>query len=78
MRCNGSGKYDRGVCFGCRGVGFKNQSTKPRALKKFALTVEYEGGSTNSVVLFANTKKLAISILELNLRIKGWRGAVKG
>ena len=29
-RCNGTGRYDRGTCFSCKGAGSKQQAVKVR------------------------------------------------
>ena len=76
MRCDGTGKYDRGVCFACTGTGYRNQATQPRALSPFALTVTYSNGRTNQPKVWASSKARAVEIVERMLRIKGWDGVV--
>lgn len=75
-RCDGSGKFDRGVCFGCKGVGYRNQATQPRSLTPFILTVTYSNGSTNKPRVWASSKARAVQIVERMLRINGWQGVV--
>lgn len=71
-RCNGTGKYDRGTCFGCKGLGYKNQATKPRGLTEFNLTVTYANGSKNNIRIFASRHENAVSIITRICQIKGW------
>jgi DnaJ-class molecular chaperone len=75
-RCDGSGRFDRGTCFECKGVGYVNRSTKPRGLSLCILIVTYSNGSTNEVKVYASSRDKAISIVERMIRIKGWIGTV--
>jgi DnaJ-class molecular chaperone len=74
-RCGGIGRYDRGTCFECKGNGFTNKSKQPSG-NKFDLAVTYENGSTNRVTIYASTKEIAVSLVERQLKIKGWNGTV--
>lgn len=76
-RCDGTGKYDRGDCFTCNGVGYKNQVTKPRCLTEQKITVTYENGSNNFVTIYSVRRSVAISIVERMMSIKGWKGIAK-
>ena len=75
-RCDGKGKYDRGVCFGCKGTGARNQAGQPRGLTPFVMLVTYSNGSTNQPKVWASSKARAVEIVERMLRIKGWDGVV--
>lgn len=75
-RCDGTGRYDRGTCFDCKGSGFVNSSSY-RGLTPFVLTVTYDNGSTNNPRVFATSREKAIMIIERQLRVKGWTGTVK-
>ena len=75
-RCNGAGKYDRGTCFDCKGLGYKNRSTQPRGLTPFVLTVTFSNGSTNNPKVWATRQQIAVSIVERTVRIKGWSATV--
>ena len=74
-RCGGSGKYDRGTCFECKGNGFINSARKPN-LPAHNLVVTYSNGSTNNVTVHASQRRIAVEIVECQLRINGWQGAV--
>jgi len=41
-RCGGSGRYDRGACFGCQGSGFCMTSKKPGL--RFEVSAIYSDG----------------------------------
>lgn len=41
-RCGGTGRYDRGTCFGCNGAGFKMTSRKPAV--RFTVSAIYSDG----------------------------------
>jgi DnaJ-class molecular chaperone len=75
-RCGGSGKYDRGSCFDCNGLGFKNVARKPTLLAH-VLTVTYSNGSVNTVTIYASLRAVAVEIVSRQLKIKGWIGEVK-
>jgi DnaJ-class molecular chaperone len=75
-RCNASGNFDKGTCFDCKGTGFVN-SVSTRGLTPFVLTVTYSNGTENKPRVFASSRKIAISIVERMLRVKGWGGIVK-
>jgi hypothetical protein len=76
-RCDGTGKYDRGTCFDCKGVGYKNQKTQPRGLSPFTLNVTYSNGKVNTPKVWATSRDKAISIVERTCRINGWEATVK-
>lgn len=75
LRCNATGRFDRGACFDCKGLGYVNRANT-RALTPFVLTVVYENGSTNAPRVFATQRAHAVTIVERMLKIKGWKGAV--
>lgn len=76
MRCGGSGRFDRGACFDCKGAGFVNRAST-RGLTPFVLAVTYEKGGTESPRVFATTRGKAVEIVERHLRVKGWAGVVR-
>ena len=76
IRCGGSGRFDRGACFDCRGAGFVNRAST-RGLTPFVLAVAYENGRTESARVFATTRGKAVEIVERHLRVKGWAAVVK-
>lgn len=41
-RCGGSGRYDRGACFGCQGTGFRTTTRKPSP--RFEVSAIYSDG----------------------------------
>jgi DnaJ-class molecular chaperone len=41
-RCGGTGRYDRGTCFGCQGAGYKLTARKPS--QKFTVSAVYSDG----------------------------------
>lgn len=75
-RCDGSGRYDRGTCFDCKGLGSVNKCSY-RGLTPFVLKVTYTNGSTNTPRIFATNRDKAIMIIERAIRIKGWSGIVE-
>lgn len=74
-RCDGSGRFDRGICFDCKGTGFVNRTTT-RGLTPFRLTVTYANGRQNTPRVFATTRAKAVAIVERQMRVNGWEGAV--
>ncbi len=71
-RCDGSGRYDRGTCFQCKGIRYVNQTTKPRGLTAFNLTVTFINGSQNRPVMWARDRQKAIEIITAYCAVKGW------
>lgn len=41
-RCGGSGRYDRGTCFGCQGLGYRLTGRKPAT--RFEVSAMYSDG----------------------------------
>lgn len=76
-RCDGEGRFDRGTCFDCKGTGFRNQKTQPRHVSPFRLTVTFSNGKENNPCVWANKKETAVKIIERQMRVNGWEGAVK-
>jgi DnaJ-class molecular chaperone len=74
-RCDSTGRFDRGVCFECKGLGYVSR-TNTRGLTPFVLTVTYENGSINTPRVFASRRENAVAIVERQLRLKGWVGTV--
>lgn len=75
-RCDGKGRYDRGTCFTCKGVGYENKATQPRGMTPFVLTVTYNNGSKSAPKVWATRKEVAIEIVSRQLKINGWIGTV--
>lgn len=74
-RCDGSGRFDRGYCFECKGAGYTNKNMLPAktgALKRNAVLVRFSNGSTNTAVLYTATKRLALSLVEREIGRRGW------
>ena len=73
-RCNGTGRHDRGVCFGCKGYGSKVQQNKPRTTARGLIPwlVEAEridgSGIGKAAIIYCVTPKQAIEIVERELR----------
>lgn len=72
-RCNGTGRYDRGTCFGCKGAGSKLQAVKPRTSARglTAWIVEAEhtaGGIGKAAVIYSVTPAQAVDVVERALR----------
>ena len=72
-RCNGTGRYDRGACFRCKGAGCKQQAVKPRTCARglSAWIVEAErtaGGTGKAAVIYSVTPAQAVDVVERALR----------
>lgn len=74
-RCDGTGRYDRGTCFECKGTGFVNRASA-RGLSEFKLAVTYTSGKKCAPRVFATTRAKAVGIVERQLRVNGWSGVV--
>ena len=74
-RCDATGRYDRGACFDCKGLGYVNRIVT-RGLTPFVLEVTYANKSTSQPRVFAANRARAIAIVERTLKIKGWNATV--
>jgi hypothetical protein len=75
-RCDGTGRYDRGTCFDCKGLGYVNR-VNTRGLTPFILKVVYSNGSINTPRVFASTREKAVMIVVRMMTIKGYTGQVE-
>lgn len=74
-RCAGSGRFDRGTCFRCKGARFEVVARRPN-FEPVNVLVEYANGKNVRVPMFFSSKKDAIAAVELELARKGWKGKV--
>lgn len=74
-RCNGSGRYDRGACFQCKGARFITQSTKPH-LPERNLCVTFDTGKQDFVKMYFFTREYAIRAIEYQMIARGWKGTI--
>lgn len=75
-RCDATGKYDRGICFDCKGLGYVNR-VSTRGLTPFVLKVVYHNGSLNSPRVFASSRAKAVAIVSRLMEIRGYTGTVE-
>lgn len=74
-RCDGSGRYDRGTCFECKGAGYVNRKNTGN-LTPFTITVRFSNGSINTPRVFAISRAKAVSIVERSCALNGWTAEV--
>lgn len=75
-RCLGSGRYDRGACFRCKGRRYTKTSRKPSGTP-ISLVVIYENGSQNHIKMYFNRSDYAIRAVEEEMYVRGWKGRVE-
>lgn len=69
-RCGGSGRYDRGTCFGCQGAGYKMTSRKPAV--RFQVSAIYSDGVRR--ILCNKAAKTAEAAITAVLASREWIG----
>jgi len=78
-RCNGTGKYDRGACFGCRqwgAFGFtRRKSRRGRAVVVTAIRDKKEG-RIPWISIYGATPEQALSIVRRVQAVKGISAAI--
>lgn len=72
-RCFGYGRYDRGLCFRCKGARFTNQKTRPTHKAEQQVLIEFDNGSENVVSVYTNSPQIALDIVHQTLSEKGWK-----
>ena len=74
MRCNGTGRYDRGACFGCRPFGSTGWVSKPkRATPVVQVTAirSAEEGRIDWIKVYGGSPGTALGIVQREMRVKG-------
>ena len=74
-RCSGTGRFDRGTCFQCKGSRFIKQKNRP-SLPSHVIEVKFENGTKNVVTMFSSRREHAVSAIELQCADKGWKAIV--
>jgi DnaJ-class molecular chaperone len=69
-RCLGTGRYDRGACFGCKGAGIKITNRKPP--ERFEVSAMYSDGVRR--VLRNKAAKTAAAAISAVLAEREWPG----
>lgn len=74
-RCQGTGRYDRGTCFECKGNRFVKRSHKPSTEPR-NIVVTFDNGKQDFVKMYFFTREYAIKAVEHQLLVRGWKGTV--
>ena len=74
-RCLGSGKFDRGVCFECKGTRLVKRLTKPNTAPR-NIVVTFDNGKQDFVKMYFFTLEYALKAVEYQLIARGWTGTV--
>lgn len=75
-RCNGTGKYDRGTCFECKGSRSVRRNRKPAGIIPYHFVVTYSNGTTNNVAMYFDNQLLAQLAIDDQIAAKGWEATV--
>lgn len=73
-RCNGSGRYDRGACFGCKNFGSLGWTRKPRKSKTVAQVTAIRDeaeGRLDWIKVYNATAAQAVEIVQRQMRVAG-------
>ena len=71
-RCQGTGRFDRGTCFECKGRRIIKQKSRP-TLPAHVIEVKFDNGSKNVVTIYATRRDHAEAAIELKCAAKGWK-----
>lgn len=74
-RCGGTGRFDRGTCFQCKGARSVKRKTKPK-LPAYDFTVTYPNGSINSVRMYFRNAADAEASIRHTLTIMNWDATI--
>lgn len=74
-RCQGSGRFDRGACFQCKGRRYILTSRKPSG-EPHNLVVTFDAGHQNFVKMYFFSREYAIKAVEYQLITRGWKGTI--
>ena len=73
-RCNGSGRYDRGACFGCRpfgSLGWVRRATKISTGAQVTAVRDEAEGRIDWIVIYGASPKQAVEIVQRQMRVAG-------
>lgn len=74
QRCNGSGRYDRGACFGCRpngSLGWVLRAKKSAQGAQVSAVRDEAEGRIDWVVIYDASPKQAVQIVQRQMRVAG-------
>jgi hypothetical protein len=74
-RCLGSGKFDRGVCFECKGKRYVLRS-RPGKAECRNLVITFDTGKQNFVKMYFFTLEYAVKAVEQQMLARGWHGTI--
>lgn len=74
-RCQGTGRFDRGICFQCKGRRSITTTCKPSGTPR-NLVVTFENGKQDFIEMYFFSIKYAIKAVECQLIAHGWVGTV--
>jgi hypothetical protein len=74
-RCQGTGRFDRGVCFKCKGSRTVKTTRRPSTAPR-NLVVTFDTGKQDFVKMYFFTLEYAIKAVEYQLIARGWVGTV--
>lgn len=75
-RCQGTGRFDRGTCFQCKGRRSITTTRKPTIEPK-NLEVTFDTGKQNFVKMYFFTLEYAIKAVEHQMLVRGWKGTIR-
>ena len=74
-RCDGTGRYDRGTCFQCKGSRSIKVTHKP-SYEPRNLVVTFDNGKQDFVKMYFFSLEYAIKAVEHQLLVRGWVGTI--
>lgn len=74
-RCLGTGKFDRGTCFECKGKRFVICS-RPGKAECRNVVVTFDTGKQNFLKMYFWSAEYAIKAVEREMLVRGWKGTI--
>jgi hypothetical protein len=74
QRCNGTGRYDRGACFGCRpfgSLGWVRRVSRAKDGAQVTAIRDAAEGRIDWIVIYNATPKQAVQIVQRQMRVAG-------
>lgn len=74
-RCQGTGRFDRGACFQCKGRRFIKQKSLPN-LPVHVIEIRFENGTKNVVTMYGRRRVYAEAAIEEQCIAKKWKATI--
>jgi hypothetical protein len=74
-RCLGTGKFDRGTCFKCKGRRSVTTKLKPESEPR-NFVVTFDNGKQDFIRMYFFTREYALKAIQHQMIVRGWLGTI--